>query len=181
MHKLRNVESHPIRGRWTKLQQFTQAGSGWGDGPETNHEKHPSSLTYQVAERLFHWCDEPLVIFFRSLHFLRPPTHLKMAARAILLLVGLSLAVTCAAIYADQVGQIDWNQQYVGSVQSAIFHGGRVLVGGDTAVAALSVRTGSLAWRRVLPEGETFTRMAATDRYIWAITNDCSLMRAWSV
>ncbi|XP_037025633.1 ER membrane protein complex subunit 1 isoform X2 [Bradysia coprophila] len=54
-------------------------------------------------------------------------------------------------LYEDQIGKFDWKQDFVGKVKNAFFDGDRIIVATEQNVlAALSVRTGSIQWRKVL-------------------------------
>ena len=81
-----------------------------------------------------------------------------MAAAAAALLL-LAAVQGCAGLYEDQAGQRDWAVKNVGGVLHArqqLPKGRLVAVGTDAGVvAAVNVRSGTLAWRRVMPDGET--------------------------
>ena len=78
-----------------------------------------------------------------------------MLVRACLLAAS---AWACGAMYADEMGVFDWAKENIGQPSAAAFSpGGKVVFvasAGSGTLAGVQAKTGVLAWRRVLPEGE---------------------------
>ena len=98
------------------------------------------------------------------------------------------LATTTNAMFADEVGVRDWLLKHVGKVTHASYKH-REMFGATESGALFKVlsRTGRVAWRQVLPAGETtdvlllnkqtlFTVSAATGHaYMWQATDGALL------
>lgn len=87
------------------------------------------------------------------------------------------------AIYADQAGQNDWLQQHVGRVSLAAFAAkprARLFVASRAgAVAALSLKDGSLLWRRVLAEDDEAVALQASGTRVLTLSSGGSQLTAW--
>ncbi|KAG5540687.1 hypothetical protein RHGRI_020798 [Rhododendron griersonianum] len=74
----------------------------------------------------------------------------------LLLLLFLSCSPPALSLYEDQVGLMDWHQQYIGKVKQAVFHTQkagrkRVIVSTEeNVIASLDLRRGEIFWRHVL-------------------------------
>ncbi|GJP84387.1 hypothetical protein CLOP_g14445 [Closterium sp. NIES-67] len=90
-------------------------------------------------------------------------------------------------LYEDQVGTYDWYQQRIGRARFASFltssQRKRVLVGTDrNVVAALNLRTGDIAWRRVLGDADTLHALDMGGRYLITVSGTkMAAVRAWAV
>ncbi len=103
---------------------------------------------------------------------------------AVALLVCLACACPpCAlGLYEDQAGSFDWHIQNVGPLQHALLHGKqpRAFVGtSERIVAALNLRDGTLAWRRMLDEKIDSLLMADGASLVVSISGGGSRVRAW--
>lgn len=87
------------------------------------------------------------------------------------------------AIYADQAGQHDWLQQHVGRVSLAAFATkprARLFVASRAgAVAALSLKDGSLLWRRVLAEEDEAVALQAAGTRVLTLSGGGTQLTAW--
>ncbi|GAB2269137.1 hypothetical protein Dimus_004065 [Dionaea muscipula] len=69
------------------------------------------------------------------------------------------------SLYEDQVGLMDWHQQYIGKVKHAVFHTQkasrkRVVVSTEeNVVASVDLRRGELFWRHVLGEKDAIDHL----------------------
>ncbi|KAL4458516.1 hypothetical protein ABPG75_013381 [Micractinium tetrahymenae] len=105
------------------------------------------------------------------------------AAITLALLLLAAWASPGQAIYADQAGQHDWLQQHVGRVSLAAFAAkprARLFVASRAgAVAALSLKDGSLLWRRVLGEGDAATALQAAGARVLTLSGGGAQLTAW--
>ncbi|CAI5989293.1 unnamed protein product [Closterium sp. NIES-64] len=113
--------------------------------------------------------------------------------RPLRLLLVLAIAVLCVGVvrvsglYEDQVGTYDWVQPRIGGVRFAAFltssQRKRVLVGTDrNVIAALNLRTGDVAWRRVLGDKDTLHALDMGGRYLVTVSGtEAAAVRAWAV
>ncbi|CAI5483835.1 unnamed protein product [Closterium sp. Yama58-4] len=109
------------------------------------------------------------------------------------LLLVVAMVVLCAGVarvsglYEDQVGAYDWVQPRIGGVRFAAFltssQRKRVLVGTDrNVIAALNLRTGDIAWRRVLGDKDTLHALDMGGRYLVTLSGtEAAAVRAWAV
>ncbi|KAI9097905.1 hypothetical protein K1719_025676 [Acacia pycnantha] len=112
-----------------------------------------------------------------------------MAIRAFLaLLLFLSSSQFSFSIYEDQVGLMDWHQQYIGKVKHAVFHTQktgrkRVLVSTEENVlASLDLRHGEIFWRHVLGTNDVINGLdIALGKYVITLSSDGSILRAWNL
>ena len=75
-----------------------------------------------------------------------------MISRVVACALTLSVA---SAIFEDQVDVFDWHQEHIGAAKVVKYEGARAFVGTEAGViASLNVRTGTTAWRFMLPPGE---------------------------
>jgi outer membrane protein assembly factor BamB len=96
-----------------------------------------------------------------------------------------------SALYADQVGEVDWYKAHVGTVQHADFHtaNGRrlALISTDIGiVAALDANSGETVWRQPLPADEAIFSQAFSARagtlLVGSLRADgAAIARAWSL
>ena len=73
-------------------------------------------------------------------------------------------APTTRALYEDQAGKVDWYRQQIGAAKLALFHAAGqqrlALVATEPGViAGIDLRNGNVAWRQVLPKGESVTAL----------------------
>eukprot|EP01018_Ginkgo_biloba_P002301 Gb_00506 [translate_table: standard] len=94
----------------------------------------------------------------------------------------------CNALYEDQVGVMDWHQQYIGKVTHAVFHtqkSGRkrvVVATEENAVASLNLRRGEIFWRHVLGEADSVDELdIALGKYVITLSSAGSVLRAWNL
>lgn len=107
--------------------------------------------------------------------------------KATVVLAALVLLCACPgavlAILEDQAGQYDWLQQYVGRVklaQLATTPRPRLYVASEAgALAALSPTDGSLLWRKVLAEGDTFTHLLVLGTRVVTLSDGGRQLLAW--
>ncbi|CAI8599817.1 unnamed protein product [Vicia faba] len=112
-----------------------------------------------------------------------------MAIRVFLtLLLFLSLTNLASSIYEDQVGLMDWHQQYIGKVKHAVFHTQktgrkRVLVSTEeNVVASLDLRHGEIFWRHVLGTNDVVDGIdIALGKYVITLSSGGSILRAWNL
>ncbi|CAI5497671.1 unnamed protein product [Closterium sp. Naga37s-1] len=92
-----------------------------------------------------------------------------------------------SGLYEDQVGTYDWVQPRIGGVRFAAFltssQRKRVLVGTDrNVIAALNLRTGDIAWRRVLGDKDTLHALDMGGKYLVTLSGTkAAAVRAWAV
>ncbi|CAJ1973877.1 unnamed protein product [Sphenostylis stenocarpa] len=112
-----------------------------------------------------------------------------MAIRVFLiLLLFLSSTNLGYSLYEDQVGLMDWHQQYIGKVKHALFHTQktgrkRVLVSTEeNVVASLDLRHGEIFWRHVLGTDDVVDGLdIALGKYVITLSSDGSILRAWNL
>ncbi|KAL2346918.1 hypothetical protein Fmac_000918 [Flemingia macrophylla] len=93
-----------------------------------------------------------------------------------------------SSLYEDQVGLMDWHQQYIGKVKHALFHTQktgrkRVLVSTEeNVVASLDLRRGEIFWRHVLGTNDVVDGLdIALGKYVITLSSDGSILRAWNL
>lgn len=112
-----------------------------------------------------------------------------MAIRVfVLLLLFLSSAKLNFALYEDQVGIMDWHQQYIGKVKHAVFHtqkAGRkrvVVSTKENVIASLDLRRGDIFWRLVLGPNDAVDEIeVALGKYVITLSSEGSILRAWNL
>ncbi|KAK2446230.1 ER membrane protein complex subunit [Trifolium repens] len=112
-----------------------------------------------------------------------------MAIRVFLsFLLFLSLTNLASSLYEDQVGLMDWHQQYIGKVKHAVFHTQktgrkRVLVSTEeNVVASLDLRHGEIFWRHVLGTNDVVDGIdIALGKYVITLSSGGSILRAWNL
>ncbi|KAK4348448.1 hypothetical protein RND71_031203 [Anisodus tanguticus] len=114
-----------------------------------------------------------------------------MAIRAYLLLCIILLFssyYTTFALYEDQVGLMDWHQQYIGKVKKAVFQtqkAGRkrvVVSTEENAIAALDLRHGEIFWRQMLGVNDAIDEIdIALGKYVVTLSSGGSVLRAWNL
>ncbi|XP_073044347.1 uncharacterized protein [Primulina eburnea] len=114
---------------------------------------------------------------------------MEMASRvSMLLLIFFSLSYTTFSIYQDQVGLMDWHQQYLGKVKQAVFHTQkaarkRVVVSTEeNVIASLDLRRGDIFWRHVLGPNDVIDEIKiAFGKYVITLSSGGSVLRAWNL
>ncbi len=97
----------------------------------------------------------------------------------------LLLSEHAVAIFEDQAGQLDWYKPFVGPVTSATLHRKlpRLFLGTQrNVVGSLQMRDGSIAWRRLLEEGDTIDATQIIDSpssMLLSLSGNGSTLRAW--
>ena len=69
-----------------------------------------------------------------------------------------------AAMFEDQADNIDWYRQNLGRAAHALFLSAStqrlaIIATESSVLAALDLRSGSIAWRQVLPVGQSVTAL----------------------
>ncbi|PON37264.1 ER membrane protein complex subunit [Parasponia andersonii] len=110
-----------------------------------------------------------------------------MAIRVSLLLL-LTLFQPIFSLYEDQVGLMDWHQQYIGKVKHAVFHTQkatrkRVVVSTEeNVIASLDLRHGEIFWRHVLGSNDAVDGIdIALGKYVITLSSGGSILRAWNL
>ncbi|XP_012477342.1 uncharacterized protein LOC105792990 [Gossypium raimondii] len=92
------------------------------------------------------------------------------------------------SLYEDQVGLMDWHQQYIGKVKQAVFHThktGRKRVVASTEqniIATLDLRSGEIFWRHVLGPNDVVDGIdIALGKYVITLSSGGSILRAWNL
>ncbi|CAA0830353.1 catalytics [Striga hermonthica] len=114
---------------------------------------------------------------------------MKMAIRVFLLfIVLLFFCYPTFSLYEDQVGLMDWHQQYLGKVKHAVFHTQkaarkRVIVSTEeNVVASLDLRHGEIFWRHVLGPDDVIDQIdIALGKYVISLSSGGSVLRAWNL
>lgn len=112
-----------------------------------------------------------------------------MAIRAAFLFLLLLSSSLCAfSLYEDQVGLMDWHQQYIGKVKHAVFHtqkAGRkrvVVSTEENVIASLDLRRGEIFWRHVLGAEDVIDEIEiALGKYVITLSSNGSIVRAWNL
>ncbi|KAL7164439.1 hypothetical protein ACSBR2_040368 [Camellia fascicularis] len=105
-----------------------------------------------------------------------------------LLLLFLSSSHLTFSLYEDQVGLMDWHQQYIGKVKHAVFHtqkAGRkrvVVSTEENVIASLDLRRGEIFWRHVLGADDAIDEIdIALGKYVITLSSGGSILRAWNL
>ncbi|GLT85426.1 hypothetical protein SLE2022_036160 [Rubroshorea leprosula] len=105
----------------------------------------------------------------------------------VLFLLFLSSPNPILSLYEDQVGLMDWHQQYIGKVRHAVFHTQktgrkRVVVSTEENVlASLDLRHGEIFWRHVLGTNDAIDGIdIALGKYVITLSSGGSILRAWN-
>ncbi|CAA3017142.1 ER membrane complex subunit 1-like [Olea europaea subsp. europaea] len=114
---------------------------------------------------------------------------MNMAIRVFFLLLTLfSSTYLTLCIYEDQVGHMDWHQQYIGKVKHAVFHTQkaarkRVVVSTEeNVVASLDLRRGEIFWRHVLGPKDVIDAIdIALGKYVITLSSGGTILRAWNL
>ncbi|XP_059456208.1 uncharacterized protein LOC132186317 [Corylus avellana] len=114
---------------------------------------------------------------------------MRMAIRVFLpLLLLLASAEHSFSLYEDQVGLMDWHQQYMGKVKHAVFHTQktgrkRVVVSTEeNVIASLDLRHGEIFWRHVLGTNDSVDGIdIALGKYVITLSSEGSVLRAWNL
>ncbi|KAL6574922.1 hypothetical protein OROMI_012207 [Orobanche minor] len=112
-----------------------------------------------------------------------------MAIRVFLLLIlFISSCYPTLSLYDDQVGLMDWHQEYIGKVKHAVFHTQkaarkRVIVSTEeNAIASLDLRHGEIFWRHVLGPSDVIDQIdIALGKYVITLSSGGSMLRAWNL
>ncbi|PSS01195.1 ER membrane protein complex subunit 1 like [Actinidia chinensis var. chinensis] len=112
-----------------------------------------------------------------------------MAIRVfLLLLLFFSSSYPTFSLYEDQIGLMDWHQQYIGKVKHAVFHtqkAGRkrvVVFTEENVVASLDLRSGEIFWRHVLGTKDAINEIdIALGKYVITMSSEGSMLRAWNL
>ncbi|XP_057779297.1 uncharacterized protein LOC130997883 [Salvia miltiorrhiza] len=112
-----------------------------------------------------------------------------MAIRvSLLLFLVLCYSYTAFSLYEDQVGLMDWHQQYIGKVKHAVFHTQkaarkRVVVSTEeNVVSSLDLRHGEIFWRHVLGPNDVIDQIdIALGKYVITLSSGGSILRAWNL
>ncbi|KAI8547334.1 hypothetical protein RHMOL_Rhmol07G0187200 [Rhododendron molle] len=111
-----------------------------------------------------------------------------MAFPGFLLLLFLSCSPPALSLYEDQVGLMDWHQQYIGKVKQAVFHTQkagrkRVIVSTEeNVIASLDLRRGEIFWRHVLGAYDAIDEIdIALGKYVITLSSEGSILRAWNL
>ncbi|KAM7490420.1 hypothetical protein LguiA_033341 [Lonicera macranthoides] len=112
-----------------------------------------------------------------------------MAIRVfLLLLLFLSSSCPTLSLFEDQVGLMDWHQQYIGKVKHAVFHtqkAGRkrvVVSTEENVIASLDLRRGDIFWRHVLGSSDVIDEISiALGKYVITLSTEGSILRAWNL
>ncbi|XWS26328.1 hypothetical protein CRYUN_Cryun26dG0022700 [Craigia yunnanensis] len=114
-----------------------------------------------------------------------------MAIRSFLILLLLfffSSLHPILSLYEDQVGLMDWHQQYIGKVKQAVFHTHktgrkRVVVSTEeNVIASLDLRHGEIFWRHVLGPNDIIDGIdIALGKYVITLSSGGSILRAWNL
>ncbi|CAI9766346.1 unnamed protein product [Fraxinus pennsylvanica] len=106
----------------------------------------------------------------------------------LLLLTIFSSSYPTLCIYEDQVGHMDWHQQYIGKVKHAVFHTQkaarkRVVVSTEeNVVASLDLRRGEIFWRHVLGPNDVIDAIdIALGKYVITLSSGGTILRAWNL
>ncbi|CDP15321.1 unnamed protein product [Coffea canephora] len=106
----------------------------------------------------------------------------------LLFLFFLSLSHLTFSLYQDQVGLMDWHQQYIGKVKHAVFHtqkAGRkrvVVSTEENVIASLDLRRGEIFWRHVLGSNDTVNELdIALGKYVITLSSGGKYLRAWNL
>ncbi|KAG8376639.1 hypothetical protein BUALT_Bualt09G0084400 [Buddleja alternifolia] len=106
----------------------------------------------------------------------------------LLLFLFFSSTYTAFSLYEDQVGLMDWHQQYIGKVKHAVFHTQkaarkRVVVSTEeNVVASLDLRHGEIFWRHVLGPNDVIDEIdIALGKYVITLSSGGSVLRAWNL
>ncbi|KAF5726190.1 ER membrane protein complex subunit 1 [Tripterygium wilfordii] len=112
-----------------------------------------------------------------------------MAIRVpILLLLFLAFITPIFSLYEDQVGLMDWHQQYIGKTKQAVFHTQntgrkRVVVSTEeNVIASLDLRHGEIFWRHVLEPKDAVNGIEiALGKYVITLSSEGTILRAWKL
>lgn len=106
----------------------------------------------------------------------------------LLFLLFLSSTNPTFSLYEDQAGLMDWHQQYIGKVKSAVFQtqkAGRkrvVVSTEENVIASLDLRHGEIFWRHVLGSNDVIDEIDITlGKYVVSLSSEGSILRAWNL
>ncbi|XP_023538600.1 ER membrane protein complex subunit 1 isoform X1 [Cucurbita pepo subsp. pepo] len=99
-----------------------------------------------------------------------------------------SLANYGFSLYEDQVGLMDWRQQYLGKAKHALFHSSksgrkRVVVSTEeNVIASLDLRHGEIFWRHVLGSNDSIDGIEfVLGKYVVSLSSEGNFLRAWNL
>ncbi|KAL9226825.1 hypothetical protein vseg_002594 [Gypsophila vaccaria] len=100
----------------------------------------------------------------------------------------LSFSIISLSLYEDQIGLVDWHQEYVGRVKQAVFQtqkAGRkrlIVSTHENVVASLDLRRGDIFWRHVLGDDDSVDHIdLALGKYVISLSSKGSIARAWNL
>ena len=108
-----------------------------------------------------------------------------LVASAALALLAAALAPRAArALTADQVGVIDWHAQGIGEVAHVLLPAARrrhaYVAGASGALACIELKTGELAWRHVLDDGDEADALTWAGGALVSLSGGGKHLRAWA-
>ncbi|GMJ07672.1 hypothetical protein like AT5G11560 [Hibiscus trionum] len=92
------------------------------------------------------------------------------------------------SLYEDQVGLMDWHQQYIGKVKQAVFSTQktgrrRVIVSTEeNVIASLDLRHGEIFWRHLLGSNDVIDGIdIGLGKYVITLSSGGSILRSWNL
>ncbi|XP_039051239.1 ER membrane protein complex subunit 1-like [Hibiscus syriacus] len=92
------------------------------------------------------------------------------------------------SLYEDQVGLMDWHQQYIGKVKQAVFSTQktgrrRVIVSTEeNVIASLDLRHGEIFWRHLLGSNDVINGIdIGLGKYVITLSSGGSILRSWNL
>ncbi|KAL4298168.1 hypothetical protein GQ457_12G020690 [Hibiscus cannabinus] len=92
------------------------------------------------------------------------------------------------SLYEDQVGLMDWHQQYIGKVKQAVFSTQktgrrRVIVSTEeNVIASLDLRHGEIFWRHLLGSDDVIDGIdIGLGKYVITLSSGGSVLRSWNI
>ena len=102
--------------------------------------------------------------------------------------LALLLLQPTGAMFEDQADNIDWYRQNLGRAAHAIFLSANtqrlaIIATESSVLAALDLRSGSIAWRQVLPVGESVIALHTNGRVLLSLSSTPAgaFVRLWSI
>jgi outer membrane protein assembly factor BamB len=91
-----------------------------------------------------------------------------------------ALLFSASALFLDEAGVTDWSRSGLGAFKDATFQARRLYVTTELGVlAALSTRSGQIAWRRVYADGASIEQMTVGKETVATLSGDGRLLHAW--
>ncbi|PPS06385.1 hypothetical protein GOBAR_AA14257 [Gossypium barbadense] len=92
------------------------------------------------------------------------------------------------SLYEDQVGLMDWHQQYIGKVKQAVFSSQRagrkrvVVSTEENVIASLDLRHGEIFWRHLLGADDVIDGIdIGLGKYVITLSSGGSILRSWNL